>query len=84
MKFTFGIVTKSENNFGENDPSSADKTNITKLIESINNLEIPEYEIIVVGGKNIYNQKKNIYNQKKNILFLRIYIIIYSIQKENK
>jgi hypothetical protein len=57
VKFTFGIVTKSENNFGINDPSSADKTNITKLIESINDLKIPEYEIIVVGGENIYNQE---------------------------
>ena len=63
MKFTFGIITKSENNFGSNDPSSADKTNIMKAIESINNLNIPEYEIIVVGGNNIYEQdnKKNLH-----------------------
>ena len=56
MKFTFGIITKSDNNFGSNDPSSSDKTNIIKAIESINKLNIPEFEIIVVGGDDIYEQ----------------------------
>ena len=56
MKFTFGIITKNKNNFGNDDPSSSEKNNIMKCIESINNLEIPEYEIIIVGGENIYNQ----------------------------
>ena len=57
MKFTFGIITKSNNDFGDSDPSSSDKGNIIKTIKSINNLRIPEYEIIIVGGENIYEQK---------------------------
>ena len=57
MKFTFGIITKSENNFGVDDPASTDKKNIVSAIESINNLNIPEYEIIIVGGDDIYNQE---------------------------
>ena len=46
MKFTFGIITKSENNFGNNDPSSADKSNIIKAIESINNLKLITFVFI--------------------------------------
>ena len=48
MKFTFGIITKSQNSFGRNDPSSPDKGNILKVIQSIEDLNIPEYEIIIV------------------------------------
>jgi hypothetical protein len=58
MKFTFGIITKSQNNFGRNDPSSSDKGNILKVIQSIKDLNIPEYEIIIVGGENIYDDDK--------------------------
>ena len=45
MKFTFGIITKSENNFGVDDPASTDKKNIVSAIESINNYNT-QYEIL--------------------------------------
>ena len=88
MKFTFGIITKSDNNFGSNDPSSSDKTNIIKAIESINKLNIPEFEIIVVGGDDIYEQDNIIHfkfddtinplwiTAKKNIIIMHINNII--------
>jgi hypothetical protein len=44
MEFTFGIITNIAND------------NILKIIESIENLKINKYEIIIVGGINIYNK----------------------------
>jgi hypothetical protein len=67
MKFSFGIITSTKTcNF------------IHKIIDSINNLSIKEYEIIIVGGENIYrNLDKVIHipyvdineiSKKKNII----------------
>jgi hypothetical protein len=45
MEFTFGIITTEENNLY-----------IPKIIESIKMLNIPNYEIIIVGGNNNYDK----------------------------
>ena len=66
MNFTFGIIT--------NDKC---QNNINTIIASIRNLNIPNYEIIVVGGSNIDNIiyipfdesiKHNWITKKKNII----------------
>jgi len=44
MEFTFGIITTDKSDFY-----------INKIIESIKNLNIPSYEIIIVGGDNKYS-----------------------------
>lgn len=46
MEFTFGIITTNGNT-----------DNIKSTIEDIQNLEIPEYEVIVVGGERISHDK---------------------------
>ena len=46
MEFTFGIIT-SGNNF----------KNISKIIASIENQSIENYEIIIVGGENIFKSE---------------------------
>jgi hypothetical protein len=67
MKFSFGIITSTKTcNF------------INQIIDSINNLLIQEYEIIIVGGENLYkNLDKVIHipyedineiSKKKNII----------------
>ena len=62
MKFTFGIITKSENNFGVDDPASTDKKNIVSAIESINNLNIPaEISPLIVK---IFNEGKKKYGER--------------------
>lgn len=49
MKFTFGIPTVLEN-----------RERMIKIIESIKAQNIPEYEIIIVGGEDIYQGISNI------------------------
>ena len=77
MKFTFGIITKNKNNFGSEDPSSSDKTNIMESIESINNLGIPEYEIIVVGGDDIYSQENVFHFENLLVSFFGFFANVY-------
>lgn len=48
MNFTFGIITK----FDINDQHSSEKKDmLAATIDSIRNLKIPNYEIIIVGCK---------------------------------
>tara|TARA_Y100000034_G_scaffold128438_1_gene182999 strand:+ start:1023 stop:1691 length:669 start_codon:yes stop_codon:yes gene_type:complete len=64
MKFTFGIITI------DIVPS--------KVIDSIRNQNIPEYEIVIVGGRNVYegsninhipfNENSGKYTVKKNLI----------------
>jgi hypothetical protein len=49
MEFTFGIITTDNSNIYVND-----------VIQSIKDLNIPSYEIIVIGGSNIYKDVKHI------------------------
>lgn len=44
MEFTFGIITTGTNEY-----------NVNRIIESIKKQHIEKYEIIVVGGTNVYN-----------------------------
>ncbi len=44
MKFTFGIIT-----------SPGSDQNLQEIIDSIQNENIPEYEIIIIGGNTTYN-----------------------------
>ena len=46
MKFTFGIITD-----GNND------SNLIQIIDSIKNLNIPEYEVIIVGNSKLNKNK---------------------------
>lgn len=58
MNITFGIITD-----GNSD------SNVLRIIESINNLRIPFYEIIIIGNSRIYVEFTRIIpfdeNQKK-------------------
>ena len=49
MEFTFGIIT-SGNNFQQ----------IIKIIESIKNLSIKNYEILIIGGNNTYETEESV------------------------
>ncbi len=49
MEFTFGIIT-SGNNFQQ----------IMKIIESIKNLSIKNYEILIIGGDNTYETEESV------------------------
>tara|TARA_B100000902_G_scaffold241637_1_gene228857 strand:- start:6170 stop:6871 length:702 start_codon:yes stop_codon:yes gene_type:complete len=49
MEFTFGIIT-SGNNFHQ----------IKKIIESIKNLSIKNYEILIIGGDNTYETEESV------------------------
>ena len=51
MNFTFGIITNGEN-----------KKNLIKVINSINKINIPNYEIIIVGNIFIESNKTIIIN----------------------
>lgn len=68
MNFTFGIITNGNNNL-----------NLFKVIESIKKEKIENYEIIVVGGQNLNddkvkfisfneNEKNDWITQKKNLI----------------
>ena len=56
MNFTFGIITNGEN-----------KKNLIKVINSIHKLNIPNYEIIIVGNIFIESNKTIIINFDENI-----------------
>ena len=58
MKFTFGIITSNENQTHEYNG----KNYMFEIIESIKMNNIPSdcYEIIVVGGNNIYKDFNNV------------------------
>ena len=60
MEFTFGIIT-SGNNFQQ----------IMKIIESIKNLSIKNYEILIIGGDNTYETEESVryhpFNDELNI-----------------
>jgi len=58
MKFTFGIITTKENQTHEHNSDN----HLSEIIDSIRKNNIPQgsYEIIIVGGDNIYQNDKDI------------------------
>lgn len=60
MDFTFGIITGGSNNHRESLNSQEVVDRIHKIIKSIELQNIPHYEIIIVGGADIYNNFTNI------------------------
>jgi hypothetical protein len=55
MNFTFGIVTGGVHNHRESIPEQEIIKRIKKIIQTIQAQDIPNYEIIVVGGPNEYS-----------------------------
>jgi len=79
MNFTFGIITGGTNNGRESLSNIEISDRICNIIESIRSQNIPNYEIIIVGGINNYgegirhiefdeSQKKGWITRKKNII----------------
>jgi hypothetical protein len=69
VNFTFGIVTGGSHNHREYWDKSIKKyisdetiiaNRINSIIDSIENQNIPNFEIIIVGGKNYYKNRKNV------------------------
>ena len=49
MDFTFGIITSGDN-----------VTQVNKIITSIKNLHVDRYEILILGGENVYHVEKKV------------------------
>jgi hypothetical protein len=55
MKFSFGIITGGSKNHRESKDDDEVANRIRKIIESIKIQDIPDVEIVVVGGKNLFH-----------------------------
>jgi len=60
MDFTFGIVTAAEMNHRETLESFEIYERIKKIINTIEIQKIPNYEIVIVGGENVYSEFENL------------------------
>ena len=54
MRFTFGIITGGSSNLREDSSDDEVSNRINNIINSIQKQKIKKYEIIIVGGKNYY------------------------------
>jgi hypothetical protein len=55
MDFTFGIITSGDN-----------VTQVNKIITSIKNLYVDRYEILIIGGENVYHDEKKVKHHQFN------------------
>ena len=60
MNFTFGIITGGTFNHRESLSENGISNRIQDIISSIEAQNIPQYEIIIVGGNNDYQKFKNV------------------------
>ena len=60
MDFTFGIITGGSQNHREDTEENLVVERIKKIISTIDLQNIPNYEIIIVGGPNQYENINNL------------------------
>jgi hypothetical protein len=88
MNFTFGIITAGDLNPREVASAKEIESRIKQIIKSIEANKIPTYEIIIVGGRNVYGDSKNVkhipfFQEAQNLISIKKNIITNNANFEN-